>query len=122
MATVKLDVSEDKTRLKISLVEDAWAASSELSTQGIDELIRQLADARAKMTPVHSAEPPAESAQAHQGDNLLWSVRAVPEQLALEFATQHPGLGWTVMLFSRAQVEDLQTNIEFELLKLPERV
>ena len=37
-----------------------------------------------------------------------------------QFATQHPGLGWTSMWLSRAQVEDLQTSFEFELVKIPE--
>ena len=39
---------------------------------------------------------------------------------AIQFATQHPGLGWTAMWLSRAQVEDLVTSIEFELVKVPE--
>jgi len=38
----------------------------------------------------------------------------------IQFATQHPGLGWTAMWLSRAQVEDLQTSFEFELVKIPE--
>jgi len=33
---------------------------------------------------------------------------------------QHPGLGWMSMWLSRAQVEDLQTSFEFELVKIPE--
>jgi hypothetical protein len=33
----------------------------------------------------------------------------------------HPGLGWTAMALSRAQVEDLQTSLEFELVKIPEK-
>jgi hypothetical protein len=32
---------------------------------------------------------------------------------------QHPGLGWMAMWLSRAQVEDLQTSLEFELVKIP---
>ena len=39
---------------------------------------------------------------------------------AIQFATHHPGLGWTAMFLSRAQVEDLQTSLEFELVKVPE--
>jgi hypothetical protein len=117
MPPITLDVAADNAT--VTLGEGASAIT--LSGQEVDDLIRRLATARARMTPVHPATPPADPRHTHAGDNLLWAVRAVPDQLALEFATQHPGLGWTVMLFSRAQVEDLQTNIEFELLKLPQR-
>jgi hypothetical protein len=72
------------------------------------------------MTPVHPAEPPADPAKVHQSDNLLWTVKAVPEKTVIQFATQHPGLGWVSMWLSRAQVEDLQTSFEFELVKIPE--
>ena len=74
------------------------------------------------MTPVHPAEPPDDPAKLHQSDNLLWSVKAAPEKSAIQFATQHPGLGWMAMWLSRAQVEDLQTSFEFELVKIPEGV
>lgn len=99
----------------------ALGGSSEaLSASDIDKLIRDLAAIRAGMTPVQPAEPPNDPDKLHQGDNLLWSVKAVPQKAAIQFATQHPGLGWTVMSLSRAQVEDLQTSFEFELVKIPE--
>ena len=44
-------------------------------------------------------------------------MKAAPEKSAIQFATQHPGLGWMAMWLSRAQVEDLQTSFEFELVK-----
>jgi len=44
-------------------------------------------------------------------------VKAAPEKSTIQFATQHPGLGWISMWLSRAQVEDLQTSFEFELVK-----
>ena len=94
--------------------------SADLSAPDIDRLIRDLAAVRAKMTPVHPAEPPADPGKLHQSDNLLWSVKAAPEKSAIQFATQHPGLGWMAMWLSRAQVEDLQTSFEFELVKIPE--
>ena len=73
------------------------------------------------MSPVHPADPPDDPARLHQSDNLLWRVKAAPDRAAIQFATQHPGLGWTAMWLSRAQVEDLMTSIEFELVKIPER-
>lgn len=94
-------------------------ASAELSAQEVDQLIRDLAGARAKMTPIHPAEPPADPSKLHRSDNLLWSVKAAPDKGAIQFAMQHPGLGWSAMWLSRAQVEDLMTSFEFELVKLP---
>jgi hypothetical protein len=96
-------------------------ATVELSAHDVDRLIRDLAAVRAKMTPVHSAVVPADPERVHRSDNLLWSVKAAPQLAAIEFATHHPGLGWTAMWLSRAQVEDLQTSFEFELAKIPER-
>jgi len=92
---------------------------AELSAIDVDRLIHDLAEARAKMTPIHPAEPPDDPEKLHHSDNLLWCVKAAPQKSAIQFATQHPGLGWIAMWLSRAQVEDLQTSFEFELVKLP---
>jgi hypothetical protein len=112
---IKLDPSVDGMTLSISI--DGSVA--ELSAVDIDALIHDLAAARAKMTPIHPAEPPDDPGKLHHSDNLLWSVKAAPQKSAIQFATQHPGLGWIAMWLSRAQVEDLQTSFEFELVKLP---
>ncbi|MEA2978914.1 MAG: hypothetical protein QOF91_73 [Alphaproteobacteria bacterium] len=114
MQPIKLKLSTDNTHATLS------AATTDLSAHDIDRLIRDLAAVRAKMTPVHPAEPPQDPGKLHQSDNLLWSVKAAPEKSAIRFATQHPGLGWMAMWLSRAQVEDLQTSFEFELVKIPE--
>ena len=112
---IKLDPSADATTLNISLK----GGIAELSASDVDALIHGLAVARAKMTPIHPAEPPDDPAKLHHSDNLLWSVKAAPQKSAVQFAAQHPGLGWIAMWLSRAQVEDLQTSFEFELVKLP---
>ena len=114
--SIKLKPSSDGAKASLTL----GSASTDLSAHDIDKLIRDLAAVRAKMTPVHPAEAPEDPAKVHHSDNLLWSVKAVPHQSAIRFATQHPGLGWTAMWLSRAQVEDLQTSFEFELVKIPE--
>jgi hypothetical protein len=114
--SIKLRLSSDGTHAALSVL----STTTDLSTSDIDKLIRELAAVRAKMTPVHPAEPPDDPARLHQSDNLLWSVKADPQRSAIQFATQHPGLGWTAMWLSRAQVEDLQTSFEFELVKVPE--
>src|SRR3954467_12270351 len=112
MPPIKLKPSSDGAKLTLTLGQ----ASVDLSAPDIDQFIHQLAGARAKMTPIHPAEPPADPAKLHQNDNLLWSVKALPGKAAIQFSTQHPGLGWMVMWLSRAQVEDLQTSFEFELV------
>jgi len=112
---LKLNPSDDGTTLNVSI--DGRVA--ELTAIDVDALIHDLAAARARMTPIHPAEPPDDPAKLHHSDNLLWSVKAAPQKSAIQFATQHPGLGWIAMWLSRAQVEDLQTSFEFELVKLP---
>jgi hypothetical protein len=116
MQSVKVKLSSDGAHAAMSVA----GATAELAAHDIDKLIRDLAGVRAKMIPVHPAEPPDDPAKVHQSDNLLWSVKAAPQKSAIQFATQHPGLGWTAMWLSRAQIEDLQTSLEFELVKIPE--
>jgi hypothetical protein len=115
MQSIKLKLGPGPSRATLSV----GGASVELRAHEIDRLIHDLAAVRAQMTPVHPAEPPADRDKLHQGDNLLWSVKAAPQRSAIQFAAQHPGLGWMAMWLSRAQVEDLQTSLEFELLKIP---
>jgi hypothetical protein len=114
--SIKLNPSPSGERASLAV----GSASADLSAQDIDHLIRELAAARAAMTPVHPAEPPIDPARLHQSDNLLWSVKAIPDKTTIQFATQHPGLGWVAMSLSRAQVEDLITSFEFELVKIPQ--
>jgi len=110
---IKPKLASDGTKLTLS--------GGDLSASEVDRLIHDLAAARARMAPIHPAEPPADPGKLHQSDNLLWSVKAAPGKSAIQFAAQHPGLGWMAMDLSRAQVEDLITSFEFELAKIPER-
>ena len=116
MQPIKLKLSSDGAHASLAVS----GATVDLNASDIDNLIRDLAAVRARMTPVHPAEPPSDPVKLHHGDNLLWSVKAAPEKSAVQFATQHPGLGWTSMWLSRAQVEDLLTSFEFESAKIPE--
>jgi hypothetical protein len=116
MQTIKLKLSSDGAHAALSVA----GATADLSAPEIDTLIRDLAAVRSKMTPIHPAEPPDDPSKLHHSDNLLWSVKAAPEKSMIRFAAQHPGLGWMAMWLSRAQVEDLQTSFEFELVKIPE--
>jgi hypothetical protein len=118
MQPVELQLASDGTRLTCAIN----GSSVELSADAVDALIRDLAAVRARMTPIHPAEPPDDPARLHHGDNLLWSVRAAPDRAAVGFAMQHPGLGWFAMWLSREQVEDLQTSFEFELAKIPAEI
>jgi hypothetical protein len=110
--SIKVQLSLGNTHAKVG--------GENLSAADIDTLIHDLAAVRAKMTPVHPAEAPSDPGKLHHSDNLLWSVTAAPANGTIQFATQHPGLGWTAMWLSRAQVEDLMTSFEFELVKIPE--
>jgi len=116
MQPIELHLASGGAQLECSMRGE----TATLSAAAVDELIRDLAAARARMTPIHPAEPPGDPARLHRSDNLLWSVKAEPGRAAICFATQHPGLGWTAMWLSRAQVEDLQTSFEFELAKISE--
>jgi hypothetical protein len=115
MQPIKLKLAPEPSHATLSV----GGAAVELGAHEIDRLIRDLAAVRAQMTPIHPAEPPADPNRLHQGDNLLWSVKAAPQRSAIQLAMQHPGLGWMAIWLSRAQVEDLQTSLEFELLKIP---
>lgn len=115
MQPFSLFVSEDATQLTIT--SEDGPRPVQLSAAAVDDLMQALADCRARMTPVHSAEPVAH-ATIYTGDNLLWSVRPAPHASALELGIQHPGLGWIMMPLSRAQVEDLTTSIAFALQDL----
>ena len=112
---IKLELSSDRARLSL-----AAKGATELSAADVDGLVRDLAAARAKMIPIHPAEPPHDPQRLHTSDNLLWLVRPAPGRVAVELAMQHPGLGWSVMALSRAQAEDLQTSIDVALAKIPE--
>ena len=116
MQPIKLKLSSDGAHASLAVS----GATVDLNASDIDNLLRDLAAVRARMTPVHPAEPPSDPVKLHHGDNLLWSEKAAPEKSAVQFATQHPGLGWTSMWLSRAQVEDLLTSFEFESAKIPE--
>ena len=116
MLPIKLDVLTGATRLMLGVGEE----ETELTAEGVDRLIQHLAECRAQMSPVHPADPPDDPSRLHRSDNLLWRIKAAPDRAAIQFATHHPGLGWTAMWLSRAQVEDLVTSIEFELVKIPE--
>ena len=116
MQPIKLKPSSDGAHALMTVA----GATADLSAPDIDRLIRDLAAVRARMRPVHPAEPPDDLGKLHHSDNLLWSVKAAPQKSAIQFAIQHPGLGWMAMWLSRAQVEDLQTSFEFELVKIPE--
>lgn len=114
-----LEVSDGPVRMTISLVSDP-TTRLELGVADVDALMRGLSECRSKMTPVHPAEPPADSDLVYWNDNLLYQISACKNVPAIEIAVQHPGLGWTVTRLSREQVEDVQTSIEFALREIPE--
>jgi hypothetical protein len=115
MSFFSLDLSEDG----MTLTARVDGGTAQMTAGQVDDLIRQLSEYRARMKPVHPAEPPLDPSASYTGDNLLWCVRSAPQVSALELGIQHPGLGWIMLWLSRAQVEDLQTSLAFSLNDLP---
>lgn len=93
-----------------------------LSAVELDALIRALVERRAAMRPGPSAVLPEDPGQIHHADNLLWEVRPAASGRAAELALYHPGLGWTAITLSRAQIEDLEDAFFVALGDLPVRV
>ncbi len=56
MSSLSLDLSQDETTLAVGANGDGV----ELTAEQVDSLIRRLAEHRARMKPVHPAEPPLE--------------------------------------------------------------
>lgn len=111
MPPPSLKASEDKLLLTIGSSDEA----TQFSSTQLDGYIYELVRHRSEMLPVHSAEPRFTPGELYTGDNLLWCVRPSEQMEAIELCVQHPGIGWIVLILSRAQVEDLQTSIEFAL-------
>ena len=93
-----------------------------LSPNELDALIAALVRRRAAMHPAASVVPPADPALMHRADNLLWDIRPAPSGRAAELALYHPGLGWTSVTLSRAQIEDMENAFVFALGELPVRL
>ena len=107
-----IEVALSDDRLHLELRSGAGAAIR-LSAAMVDQLIRMLADNRAKMHPVHPAEPPADDGKNYRGDNLLWTVQPSPDRPAIDIGVQHPGIVWMILSLSRAQAEDLTASLAF---------
>ncbi len=112
MRCVEYALADDKSSL---VVIEGLSRSARLTASDVDELVRQLVELRAQMTPVHTAEPQRDRNQLYLGDNLLWCVRSAAQGAILELGVQHPGMGWILLPLAREQVEDLQNQIEFTL-------
>ena len=91
------------------------------SASELDALIREAARLRAGLAPPVPASPPEDAALRHHADNMLWSVRPAPDGGAVEWSLYHPGLGWTTIRLSRAQIQDLQDALAFAIHDLPLR-
>lgn len=83
----------------------------------IDAEIRALAARRAALAPGHPVQLPDDPGQFHHADNLLWQVR--PASRSLEIGLFNPGLGWTVVRLSRAQIEDLKDAMALAVQDIP---
>lgn len=113
MVTAKL--SKDRATASLDL---PGGGSAELDAAGVSQLIEELVALRARMAPPLSGSYVPGETPAHVLDNLLWSVGPDPSRRGLNIGVFNPGLGWSALRLSRAQVEDLQTGIEFALAEL----
>lgn len=93
-----------------------------MSAKRLDALIATLIERRSRMRPGPSAIPPAEPGLMLEADNLLWEVRPASSGRGAELALYHPGLGWTAVSLSRAQIEDMADAFAFALNELPVRL
>jgi hypothetical protein len=94
-------------------------AANAMSAEGLDALIRQLADLRSRLLPSHPAVPPPNNKALYQGDNMLWHVRAARNAPAMELSIYNAGLGWISILLSRAQIEDMMLTMTLVTRDLP---
>ncbi len=85
----------------------------------LDAQIRQLVNQRAALASSHPVIPPLDPAQLYRADNMLWHVRPALDIAAVEIAFYNPGTGWLSVLMSRAQLEDLQTEINYAVQQIP---
>jgi hypothetical protein len=120
MSPLVFELAEDGSELMLA-VQDGGALPIMLNAAAVDALMRRLAECRAKMAPVHPAQPPSDPELVYQNDNLLFDVTACRYAPAIEIAMQHPGLGWTVTRLGREQAEDFQVAIEFALQDIPKQ-
>lgn len=108
-------LSKDRATASLDL---PGGGSAELDAAGVSHLIDDLVALRARMAPPLSGSYlPGETAN-HALDNLLWSVGPDPSKRGLNLGFFNPGLGWSALRLSRAQVEDLVIGIEFALEEL----
>lgn len=84
----------------------------------IDAAIAELVALRAQMSPARKVEHTPGETQVYECDNLLWDTLPDPSRRGVMIAHYHGGLGWVTVRLSRAQLEDLVTDIQFSLADL----
>lgn len=115
---IKVSKAKGSNEAVIQIEDGVQKVERQLNADELEALIANLASLRAEMTPVHSGQFVPGYTASYECDNLLWSTMPDPGKRGLLIAFQNSGLGWITMRMSRAQIEDLVTNIEFSLLDL----
>ncbi|MEQ9346083.1 MAG: hypothetical protein RIG26_06960 [Thalassospira sp.] len=115
---IKVSKATDSNETVIRIDDGVQQVEQKMNAYELEALIANLASMRAEMTPVHSGQFVSGYTASYECDNLLWSTMPDPGTKGLLLAFQNEGLGWITLRMSRAQLEDLVTNIEFSLLDL----
>lgn len=115
---ISAETNADGTSAKLALSHNAQSIDADCDAAEIDTMIADLVALRERMSPARKVELIPGQTRVYECDNLLWDTRPAPTRRGVMLAIYHGGLGWVTVSLSRAQLEDLVTDIAFSLAEL----
>lgn len=115
---ISTEITADRTSAKLTLTQNAQTIDADCNPAEIDAMIADLVALRERMSPARKVELTPGETPVFECDNLLWDTQPAPARRGVMLAMYHGGLGWVTVSLSRAQLEDLVTDIEFSLVDL----
>lgn len=115
---ISAEINTDGTAARLTATGNAQTIETDCDAAEVDAMIAGLVALREKMRPARKVELVPGQTPAYECDNLLWDTRPAPTRRGVMLALYHGGLGWVTVSLSRAQLEDLVTDIEFSLVDL----
>lgn len=115
---ISAETNADGTSAKLALSHNEISIDADCDAAEIDTMIADLVALREGMSPARQVELTPGKTRVYECDNLLWDTRPAPARRGVMLAMYHGGLGWVTVSLSRAQLEDLVTDIEFPLVDL----
>lgn len=115
---ILVETNADGTSANLALSHNEKSIDADCDAAEIDTMIADLVALRERMSPARKVELTPGQTRVYECDNLLWGTRPAPARRGVMLAMYHGGLGWVTVSFSRAQLEDLVTDIEFSLVDL----